>query len=208
MIMVNGRPSLLIDQKVVPVDSRSISDVGFSPDGAHYAYLGYDSGTDSHLVLDGVRQPQSSVSGDRIDPVNVSALKYVFSPDSKHVAHFANSPAGAAVTRGVFADGKFIPISSEGTNTHLLFSPDSKHIFWVHQYGDLPLRVFIDGKPLMDFYSPTNVLGSAPHWWDFGPDGTVSFLAQDDNSLKRITITPSAETSVATMTGTFSAVNR
>jgi hypothetical protein len=60
----------------------------------------------------------------------------------------------------------------------------------------------------MDFYSPTNVLGSAPHWWDFGPDGTVSFLAQDDNSLKRITITPSAETSVATMTGTFSAVNR
>ena len=208
MIMVNGRPSLLIDQKVVPVDSRSISDVGFSPDGAHYAYLGYDSGTDSHLVLDGVRQPQSSVSGDRIDPVNVSALKYVFSPDSKHVAHFANSPAGAAVTRGVFADGKFIPISSEGTNTHLLFSPDSKHIFWVHQYGDLPLRVFIDGKPLMDFYSPTNVLGSAPHWWDFGPDGTVSFLAQDDNSLKRITITPSADTSVATLTGAFSAVNR
>jgi hypothetical protein len=208
MILVNGRPSLLIDQKVVPVDTRSISDVGFSPDGVHYAYLGYDSGTDSHLVLDGVRQAQSSVSGDRIDPVNVSALKYVFSPDSKHVAHFANSPAGIAVTRGVFVDGKFIPISSEGSNTHLLFSPDSKHIFWVHQYGDLPLRVFIDGKPLMDFYSPTSVLGSAPHWWDFGPDGTVSFLAQDDNSLKRITITPSAETSVATMTGTFAAVNR
>jgi len=39
------------------------------------------------------------------------------------------------------------------------------------------------------------------------PDGTLLILAQDDNSLKRITITPSAETSVATLTGTFSAAN-
>ena len=205
MIMVNGRPSFLIDQKMVPVDTQSISDVGFSPDGAHYAYLGYDSGTSSHLVLDGVRQTQSSLSGDRIDATSVSALKYIFSPDSKHVAHFAYSPAGN--TRGVFVDGKFVPISPEGSNTHLLFSPDSKHIFWVHQYGELPLRLFIDGKPLADFYSPTNLLGAARNWWDFGPDGTVSFLAQDDNSLKRIAITLSAETSVATMTGTFSAAN-
>jgi len=159
-------------------------------------------------VLDGTRQAQSSVSGDRIDLMNISALKYVFSPDSKHVAHFANSPSAGGVAHGVFVNGKFIPTSTEGTNTSLLFSPDSKHIFWIHQYGDLALRLFIDGKPLVDFYSPTNVLGAAPHWWDFGPDGTVSFLAQDDNSLKRITITPSADTSVATLTGAFSAVNR
>jgi len=205
VMMVNGRPSLLIDRKVVPVDTRSISDVGFSPDGAHYAYLGYDSGTSSHLVLDGVRQAQSALSGDRIDPTNVLALKYIFSADSKHVAHFAFSPAGN--TRGVFLDGKFVPISSEGSNTHLVFSPDSKHIFWIHQYGQLPLRLFIDGKPLADFYSPANVLGAVPSWWDFGPDGTLSFLAHDDNSLKRITITLSAETSVATMTGTVSAAN-
>ena len=199
MIMVNGRPNFLIDQKLAPVDTRSISDVGFSPDGAHYAYLGYDSGTSSYLVLDGVRQAQSSLSNDRIDLVNVSVLKYVFSPDSKHVAHFAYSPAGN--TRGAFVDGKFVPISPEGTNTHLVFSPDSKHIFWVHQYGELPLRLYIDGKPLADFYSPTNVLGAAPNWWDFGADGTVSFLAQDDNSLKRITITLSDSTSVATLGG-------
>jgi len=146
-----------------------------------------------------VRQAQSTLSGDRIDLTNVSALKYIFSPDSKHVAHFSFSPAGN--TRGVFVDGKFVPISSEGTSTHLVFSPDSKHIFWVHQYGELPLRLYIDGKPLADFYSPTNVLGAAPNWWDFGADGTVSFLAQDDNSLKRITITLSDSTSVATLGG-------
>jgi hypothetical protein len=61
--------------------------------------------------------------------------------------------------------------------------------------------VFIDGKPLVDFYSASSVLGMIPHWWDFAPDGTLSFLAQDDNSLKRITITPSSETSLATLAG-------
>ena len=44
-------------------------------------------------------------------------------------------------------------------------------------------------------------MAAVANWWDFGPDGTLSFLAQDDNSLKRITITPSSETSVATMLG-------
>jgi hypothetical protein len=38
-------------------------------------------------------------------------------------------------------------------------------------------------------------------WWDFGQDGTLSFLAQDENSLKRITLTLSDQTSLATMLG-------
>jgi hypothetical protein len=91
------------------------------------------------------------------------------------------------------------PTSSEGTGTDLRFSPDNKHLLWIHRYGDQPFRLFIDGKPLLDFYSPNN-LGAA-HWWDFGSDGTLSLLAQDDNSLKRITITLSDTTSLGTMLG-------
>jgi hypothetical protein len=129
-------------------------------------------------------------------------LKYIFSADSKHVAHFAipTTPTGD-YQRGVFLDGKYVQISADGGNTDLTFSPDSKHLFWIHQYGDHPLRVFIDGKPLVDFYAAGNSFLSMPHWWDFGPDGKLSFLAQDDNSLKRITITLSDTTSVATMLG-------
>jgi len=53
----------------------------------------------------------------------------------------------------------------------------------------------------VDFFGASNQIGSIPNWWDFSDDGRLSFLAQDDTSLKRITITLSAETSLATMLG-------
>jgi hypothetical protein len=190
-------PSLLIDKKLTPLNARGGSDLSFTPDGAHYAYVANDEGLGLHLVIDGMLQPQSAISGERINMQEPGAVKYIFSADSKHAAHFANSETA----HGIFLDGKFIPASQEGTNTDLTFSPDSKHLFWIHQYGDRPLRVFIDGKPLVDFYAAGNSLSSVPHWWDFGLDGTLSLLAQDDNSLKRITITLSPETSLATMLG-------
>jgi WD40 repeat protein len=197
ILMMNSTPSLLIDKKVTPLNIRGASDLSFSPDGAHYAYLAVDQGMGQRLVIDGVPQPQSALSGDRIDMQNVSALKYIFSADSKHVAHFANSETA----HGIFLDGKFIPASQDGTNTNLTFSPDSKHLFWIHQYGDRPLRVFIDGKPLVDFFAAGNSIWSVAGWWEFGSDSTLSFLAQDDNSLKRIKITLSPETGLATMSG-------
>jgi hypothetical protein len=207
---VNGNPGLLMDGKVGPINARGGSDLSFTPDGAHYAYFAVDAGMGQRLVIDGVAQPQSVLTKvDTMDLQNVHSLKYVFSPDSKHIAHFAAPPTPTGgYDRGIFLDGKYIPASSEGTNTKLSFSPDSKHLFWIHAGGNHPLRVFIDGKPLVDFYSAGNTLATIPHWWDFGPDGTLSFLAQDDNSLKRITITLSPETSLATMLGGGTAVAR
>src|SRR3984893_8594795 len=38
-------------------------------------------------------------------------------------------------------------------------------------------------------------------WFEFLPDGTLLVLGQDDNSLKRFAITPSSETSQATIGG-------
>lgn len=194
-----GATSLLMDGKITPIAGRSGSDLSFTPDGAHFAYFTIDAGGGSRLVIDGALQPQSALTKvDTMDLQNAQALKYVFSPDSKHVAHFANSPTPTGDNRrGIFLDGQYISASSEGTNHALSFSPDSSHLFWIHSYGNQPDRIFIDGKPLVDFYSA----GSIPHWWDFGPDGTLSFLAQDDNSLKRITITLSPDTSLATMLG-------
>jgi hypothetical protein len=123
------------------------------------------------------------------------------------VAHFAVPPTPSGdYQRGVFLDSKYLVVSAEGVNTNLTFSPDSKHLFWIHQYGNNPLRLFVDGKPLLDFYAAGNTLSTVPHWWDFGADGSLSLLAQDDNSLKRITITLSDATSVATMLGGGSAV--
>jgi len=198
---VNGNPGLLLDKKLTALNARGGSDLSFTPDAMHYAYFATD-GLGGRLVIDGAPQPQSALSGDIIDMQNSGALKYIFSADSKHVAHFAVPPTPTGdYQRGVFLDGKYVQISTEGTNTDLTFSPDSKHLFWIHPYGNRPLRLFVDGKPLLDFYAVGNSLSSVAHWWDFGPDGTLSLLAQDDNSLKRITITLSEQTSLTTMLG-------
>ncbi len=208
-LSVNGTRNLLLDRKMTALSARDGDNLSFTPDGAHYAYFAIDAGMGHRLVIDGAPQPQSVLTNvDTMDLQNASALKYIFSADSKHVAHFAGSPA-ADGRRGVFLDGKFVPVlSPDGVNTLLSFSPDSKHLFWIHGYGNQPYRVFIDGKPLVDFYSAGGNLGMASHWWDFGPEGTLSFLAQDDNSLKRVTITLSPETSLATMLGGGTAVAR
>jgi hypothetical protein len=192
--------SLLMDGKVTSLAVGG-EDLSFTPDGLHYAYFGGDSSMGRHLAIDGVPQPQSLLPKEsRINPWNSPAdVKYVFSPDSKHVAHFALAPSpNAGAQFGIFLDGKYIPANAEGGNGHMFFSPDSKHLFWVRQYGDHPFRVFIDGQPLVEAF---NAGGDAPQWWDFGPDGTLSFLAQDDKSLKRITITLPSETSLTALTG-------
>jgi hypothetical protein len=198
-ILTNNSPNLLMDGKVTPLNIRGGSDLKFTPDGAHYAYV-VSEGGGLRLAIDGMAQQQSALSNDRPDPQDPS-VKYLFSADSKHIAHFAVPPTPTGdYQRGVFLDGKYVQVSSEGTCGNLVFSPDSKHLFWVHMYGNNPDRLFIDGRPLMDFYT-AGTLGSVPHWLDFAPDGALSFLAQDDNSLKRITITPSDQTSLATMLG-------
>ena len=205
-INLNGRMNLLLDGKLSPLEGRGGGDLSFTPDGAHYAYLLNGSGMDLHLTIDGVVQQQSALSNDIPDMAHPQALKYIVSADSKHFAHFAVGNTSAGPARGVFLDGKFIPLGTEGTNTKLVFSPDSNHIFWIHQYGNHPLRVFVDAKPLVDFFSAGNALSNIPEWWDFSEDGKLMFLAQDDNSLKRITVTLSPETSLASLTGGGSAL--
>ncbi len=204
-LFVNGVRNLLLDRKMTALSARDGSDLSFTPDGAHYAYFAIDAGMGHRLVIDGVPQPQSVLTTvDTMDLQNAQALKYVFRPDSKHVAHCAGPPTATGDNRrGIFLDGRYIPASVDGVNHQLSFSPDSMHLFWIHRYGDQPYRVFIDGTPLLDFYPAGETI---PHWWDFGADGTLSLLAQDDNSIKRITITLSDTTSLATMLGGGSAV--
>ncbi len=158
----------------------------------------------SHIVLDGVPQTQSVLGGGGTS-INMAGvlLPYLFSPDSKHIAHLSSAPPDAAPAHGVFLDGKFIPVAVEGSEMYLSFSPDSKHLFWVHRIpgAQAGLRFFADGKPMVDFSSPGNAFLGAARWFDFNPDGTMSFLAQDDNSLKRITVTLPSDLSLETMLG-------
>jgi hypothetical protein len=61
----------------------------------------------------------------------------------------------------------------------------------------------IDGKPVAqtEALSTLGINNDAIKWFEFQPDGTLFVLGQDENSLKRISITPSPESSLATMGG-------
>jgi len=83
----------------------------------------------------------------------------------------------------------------------LEFTADSKHIAWAQSVpGRAGFRIFVDGKAVAEADSAV-ASTSREGWWDMSPDGSLSVLAQDQNNLKRITITPSPETNLATMGG-------
>jgi|SRR5579863_4040657 len=102
---------------------------------------------------------------------------------------------------GIFIDAKYTPVVVNSGMKMLEFTADSKHIVWAQGVsGRDALRIFVDGKAVAEAdtaISPSSHEG----WWDMAPDGSLSVLAQDQNNLKRITITPSAETSFATLGG-------
>ena len=64
-------------------------------------------------------------------------------------------------------------------------------------------RMMIDGKPVAqtEALSTLGINNDAIKWFEFLPDGTLLVLGQDENSLKRLAITPSSETSLATIGG-------
>ncbi len=194
---VNGSASLLLDGKTVPVEGRSFGSMNFSPDGKHLAFIDYDGNTGGHLMVDTTRVGEAGFSGDQIDPASSGALPYIFSSDSQHVAYLALM--GAA--HGISVDGEFFETPSRG-NTLLRFSPDAKHLLWLRgTAGSNDFRLMADGKPIVDFSPAGRTVATTPQWWDFNADGSLSFLAQDDNSLKRITVTLSPDMSLATMIG-------
>jgi hypothetical protein len=79
----------------------------------------------------------------------------------------------------------------------LVFGPDGKLYSARITNAEGRQYVSVDGKPVLntDLGLPPGV--DQP-WWDIFPEGTLNILAQDDNSLKRTSITHSPSTSLDT----------
>ena len=75
---------------------------------------------------------------------------------------------------------------------------DSKHLFWARTDPSGRFRLYMDGKPVLDAaVGGTNVF--TDRTWQMGADGTLAILVQDDTSFKRVSITPSPDTSLDTV---------
>jgi hypothetical protein len=197
--LTGGAGTIYMDGKTNPLPSgaQSGTDLRFSPDGRHYAYRAFFQGGGQRLVIDGSVQTNTNLG-----TPSVPRYHYVFSPDSQHVAVDSDPPSPTGqYASGIFVDGKYTPVVANNGMKRLEFTADSKHIIWAQSVsGRDALRIFVDGKAVAE--AGTAITASSKEgWWDMAPDGSLSVLVQDERNLKRITITPSAETSIAILGG-------
>jgi hypothetical protein len=101
---------------------------------------------------------------------------------------------------------QFTRIGPPGTYSHLMFTPDGKHLLWtvpVYRVGGSHEEVICDGRPAFGpYFSVTHTgTGVADPAWEMQPDGTLLFVAQLDNAMKRISLTPSSDTSWTALFG-------
>ncbi len=197
--LTGGGPTIFLDGKTLrlPNGAQGAGDLRFSPDGQHYAYNAGFHGGAQRLVLDGAVQMNSNTG-----TPSLPRYHYVFSPDSQHIAVDSAPPTDTGqFASGIFIDGKYTPVVANSGMKQLEFTADSKHIIWAQGVPSRDaLRIFVDGKAVAEADTAVSP-NSKEAWWDMAPDGSLSVLVQDEHNLKRITITPSPETSVASITG-------
>ena len=204
-----GSFALYVDGKLVRRDPQlRLEKFEFSPEGSRYAISGNDG-----IYLDG----------------NATGLegRFAFSPDGKHFVAFGSRRSGAAGAfappgqRGLFVDGHYVYGDPTSNVRYYAFTPDSQHLYWLafEQTKDQPTQpmvnvLYLDGQPVarcdridsktfMDIYSSGNhQLIEPPPAWQMQSDGSLALLAPTGEAIKRLKVTPAAQTSVASMIAT------
>jgi WD40 repeat protein len=202
-LMTAGYGQVTLDGQILKLtsDPRSAqaTNLSFSPDGNHYAFVVREHGGLS-LNVDGVEQ--TAFTAALQGPNNNQATRpYVWSPDSKHIAYFCrpNNPA-AGDDMYLCLDGKGAHLGSPAAYGNLTFTSDSNHLMWTRGGPQASFRAFADGKPVAEGFLPA-VSGFADETWQATPDGGVALLMEDQTTLRRVTITPTSSTSLATLFG-------
>lgn len=174
--------------RLVVIDGKATkavapSDLAFSPDGSHFAYVEGQGGRS--VVLDGVKRytaPLLHESGD-------VPAQFVFSGDGKHLA-FSSASQSNVQGRAVAVDDRLF-VTDAGSHYDITFTPDGRHLVWMGIRRDGPRRrVYVDGEPVLEFDQPPAAQSVAGTWWTMGSDGVLTFIGQDGGALKRFRVTP------------------
>jgi len=201
-VLTQGMGFFTVDGKTMQfpnVDPRAtqITDLSFSPDAQHFAFLMHDR--PGYLVyLDGVAQ--KAYGPLNFGPLsNINSRGYIWSPDSKHIAYFCRS-SNPAANNDVYmcVDDKAVRLGTGNNYANLMFSADGNHLFWTTSGNQGILRIFVDGKPVFEGF-PTSTAGLTKEVWQTGPDGNLLVLLQGETALQRVSITPSPDSNIASL---------
>ena len=198
---------LSVDGKPVALPpGANISSFTFSPDGSHYAFFN-PGGASPGIYLDG---KLAFAVGPR------PGDNFAFSPDGKHLVIVGFRPKDGQ--NGIFLDGKLVyPTSND---RYRAFTPDSQHLYWLSfepaktppataydSTGDTV--TYLDGQRVaaVETVQATQLLHPNPPYptyvgqpgWEINTNGAVTLLGPVGDEVKRITITPSADTSIDTL---------
>ncbi|HEX4796914.1 MAG TPA: hypothetical protein VH370_24195 [Humisphaera sp.] len=184
-VAANGNQQVFVDGKTTDygpyMSGGRIDRLGFSPSGAHYAFV-QNNGT---LLVDGVIQP-GAINGE-----------FAFSPDDKHIGYQATASGHTCYVM----DGKII-CDINAVVQRAFFSPDNQHFFLLTR-SNVPFRqdgltLYVDGKPVTHFLD-SGVGSMTDFSFEFAAGNVLTFIARTEEKLRRFVITPSADANVSAM---------
>jgi hypothetical protein len=210
-----GSQQLVVDGQALE-PRQDVHDFMLNPDGTHYAFLSGGAGSDKRgakVVVDGVEQP-FEFGGDFVHYTTgyEPDRKFLFSPDGKHVLYLASvgrvdsggHSLDHSATKAVCLDGKLIPCEGERSEITPFFTPDSKHVVWIdsggasarlqndavdaHEMGSY--SIYVDGQLDGRF---DVLFARSKEASEIGADGTLTFVAQVGNAVKKLRVTPAAD---------------
>jgi hypothetical protein len=127
---------------------------------------------------------------------------------------------------GLLIDGQLVhPFDGTHLPRFCAFTPEGQHVYWLVMEpnsskdaapGSYQWVTYLDGQPVVRCVGNTTAseqiiedfgrssggvirLGQMPRSWSVGPDGVLTFLGIQEDSVVKFTVTPSADTSVATL---------
>ena len=191
---------LVIDGQPSPVKAVNFSEIQFTDDGAHFAYL-VPSNNALHLVVDGKENAEMNLRPFQCIPTGPQ-MSMVLSRDGKHVAAFATG-TGNDPKQGLWLDG--VLVQATPNLTQPTFTPDGKHLFWLTlDPRASQQQIWVDGVACAQFANGGFQLPSG-RTWEMGEDGVLTALVQDGERMRRLRITPSSSAGVETLVASAAA---
>jgi Protease II len=167
---------VVVDGKAIP--AVAASEVRLSPDGTRFAFI---SGRPSQFVtVDGAAYDKVAIEPSIATVGYQGMIKW--SPDGKHVAWITAAP-----NSGVMLDGKLLPTPRMTRFAH--FTATGRLVYLARGEG-AEHQIYVDGKRVLTLPQNLPLENDADIYWSFPEDGSILFVAQDQEGMKRFRIVP------------------